>query len=101
MKKTFKIATMAILLGTAMFSCKKNERLPELEKVIEHPKSSLSTNELIKFMAEVSHINASEISYDDKEKQFIWRESKTNKDDLLLIYEQHQEVLKVAKENAN
>jgi hypothetical protein len=101
MKKTIKIAVVAILLGTAMSSCKKNERLPEPEKVAENPKSSLSTHELIVFMAEITHIKATEITYDEKEEQFIWRGSKTSKADLLLMYEQHQEVLRVAKENAN
>lgn len=101
MQEKFKMIAMAVLLGTAMSSCKKNERLPEQQKVIEHPQLSLTTDELIKFMAEIGHINGNEISYVEKEQQFIWRESKTSKSDLLLMYEQHQQVLKVAKKNAN
>jgi hypothetical protein len=101
MKKTIKIAMMAIALGTIVLGCKKNEQIPEPEKVVEQVQSSLSTNELIKFMAEIAHINANEISYDEKEEQFIWRGSKTSKESLLLMYEQHQEVLRVAKENIN
>ena len=101
MQEKFKMIAMVVLLGTAMSSCKKNERLPDHEKVIVHPQLSLTTDELIKFMAEIGHINVNEITYEEKEQQFIWRESKTSKSDLILMYEQHQQVIKVTKENAN
>ena len=101
MKKTFKIAIMAIAMGTIVLGCKKNEQIPEPEKIVEQVKPSLSTNELIKFMAEIAHINACEITYNEDEEQFIWRGSKTSKESLLLMHEQHQEVLRVSKENTN
>lgn len=72
MKKTMKIAILAILTGTAMSSCSKQDTIAPVVK-IEKPAYEVSIDSLKKYLADRANVSVEEICYNEQTEQFSLR----------------------------